>query len=144
MQGVLLTAAHQAPPPDAATLAARGGDGYQALRALPHVAIAPMLRPGAETEYVRRCLAEDFSILLTRRALRRELAELTAELESLPGERLTYRLGESAAALDRAGRRSLSESTTDLGEDRESLSNQLQGMIDSQVWVKKKRNPGPP
>ncbi len=144
LQGVLLTAAHQAPPPDAATLAARGGDGYQALRALPHVAIAPMLRPGAETEYVRRCLAEDFSILLTRRALRRELAELTAELESLPGERLTYRLGESAAALDRAGRRSLSESTTDLGEDRESLSNQLQGMIDSQVWVKKKRNPGPP
>ena len=143
LQSVLLTAAQEHPTPAADTLSERGGTEYQRLRALPHVAIAPTLRPQAETDYVRRCLTEDFEILLTRRALRRELAELTAELESLPGERLTYRLGETARAMDRAGKGATRENTTDLGEDRESLSNQLQTLIDSQVWVKKKRRPGP-
>ena len=133
-----------APTPTAEALTERGGAEYQRLRALPHVAIAPTLRPQADIDFVRRCLGEDFEVLLTRRAMRRELAELTAELESLPGERLTYRLGETARAMDRAGKGATRESTTDLGEDRESLSNQLQTLIDSQVWVKKKRRPGPP
>ena len=64
-----------------------------------------------------------------------------------PGTRLLLAqpfLGETARAMDRAGKGATRESTTDLGEDRESLSNQLQTLIDSQVWVKKKRRPGPP
>jgi len=76
--------------------------------------------------------------------MRRELDELTAEFDDVPGERLTWRLGQTAAALDRVGRGTASESTTDLGEDRQSLSNHLQSLIDSQVWVKNRRKTGPP
>ncbi len=144
LQTLLLRAAQEEPLPDAAELARRAGSTLTALRALPHVAIAPMLRSHADLDFVRRCVAEDLQILHSRRALRRELAELTAELEQIPDETLTYRLGDTAAALDRAGRGTMGESTTDLGEDRDSLSAQLQTMIDQQVWVKKKRRPGPP
>ena len=124
-------------------LEARGGSELAALRAQPDVAISPLLRPGADPDTVRRCLAEDFDILMTRRANRRELAEIAEELQGIPGERLTYRLGQTAAALDRAGRSGFGDSTADLGEDRESLSNHLQTLIDSQIWVKKKRRPPP-
>lgn len=144
LQRVLLAAAHEDPHPGPEVLAARAGERLTALMALPHVAIAPMLRPDAASDFVRNCLAEDFTILLSRRALTRELNELTAEIGEVPDDTLTYRLGQTAAALDRAGRGNLSESTTDLGEDRASLAAQLQSMIDAQVWVKKKRRPGPP
>ena len=76
--------------------------------------------------------------------MRRELDELTAEFDDLPGERLTWRLGQTAAAMDRAGRGPSSESTTDLGEDRQSLSNHLQSLIDSQIWVRNPRKNSPP
>ena len=51
---------------------------------------------------------------------------------------------QTAAALDRAGRGASNESTADLGEDRAGLSARLQDLIDSQVWVKRKRRPTPP
>ncbi|MCB1391415.1 MAG: DNA primase [Rhodobacteraceae bacterium] len=144
LQNLLLAAAHEEPLPGADTLAARAGEPLAALRMLPHVSIAPALREGVDSAYVRNCLAEDFQILLSRRALRRELNELTAEIEDVPDDTLTWRLGQTAAALDRAGRGHMSESTADLGEDRASLAARLQEMIDNQVWVKKKRRPGPP
>lgn len=141
LQSVLLSSLHDAPSPE--TLEARGGAALAALRAQPDVTISPLLRPGADPDTVRRCLSEDFDILMTRRASRRELAEIAEELQGVPGERLTYRLGQTAAALDRAGRSGFGDSTADLGEDRESLSNHLQTLIDSQIWVKKKRRAPP-
>lgn len=144
LQRVLLAAAQEDPHPDPETLARRAGAPLAALLALPHVAIAPMLRPEADADFVRNCLSEDFQILLSRRALARELNELAAEIDAVPDDTLTWRLGQTAAALDRAGRGNMGESTTDLGEDRASLAAQLQSMIDGQVWVKKKRRPGPP
>jgi DNA primase len=141
---LLLAAAQDSPLPTPEDLARRGGSALAALRALPHVAIAPILRPNADPGFARQCLTEDFATLLTRRAMRRELDELTAEFDDVPGERLTWRLGQTAAALDRVGRGTASESTTDLGEDRQSLSNHLQSLIDSQVWVKNRRKTGPP
>lgn len=144
LQNILIRALHEDSAPDAETLAARGGAALSALRMQPHVAISPMLRPAVDPAQVRLCLAEDFQVLLMRRALRRELAELTAELDGVPDDTLTYRLGQTAAALDRAGRGASNESTADLGEDRAGLSARLQDLIDSQVWVKRKRRPTPP
>ncbi|MCW1934190.1 DNA primase [Pararhodobacter zhoushanensis] len=143
LQTILLRAAQEEPQPDADTLAARAGTTLSDLRAQPHVSIAPMLRSQAEPDFVRRCLAEDFQILRSRRALRRELAELTADVDRIADETLTYRLGDASARMDRAGRGDLGESATDLGEDRASLSAQLQSMLDSQIWLKKKRRDGP-
>ncbi|KPQ08034.1 MAG: DNA primase DnaG [Rhodobacteraceae bacterium HLUCCA12] len=136
---ILLAAAHEAPPPDRADLAARAGDALDQLRARPHIANAPLYRPGADPEQVANCIAEDFAILHARRAARREIAEAMSDLEHLPDEGLTWRLSQAADALQRAGKPRMDE-TTDLGEDRTSLSNHLQSLIDSQVWVKKRPN----
>ena len=144
LQAVLLAAAHEDPAPTREVMAERAGEALVALHSLPHVAIAPMLRPEVAPDFVRNCLTEDFQVLLSRRALRRELNELAAEIEDIPDDTLTWRLGQTAAALDRAGRGVSNESTTDLGEDRAELAAQLQSLIDAQVWVKKKRRPGPP
>ncbi|WP_068306709.1 DNA primase [Pararhodobacter sp. CCB-MM2] len=140
---LLLRAAHEDPAPTPEAMAELGGTALETLRLQPHVAIAPMLREGADTGFVRQCLAQDLQVLVTQRAARRELEELTAELESLPDDTLTYRLGETAAAVSRARGGESDDSASDLGEDTASLKAQLQTMIDSQVWVRKKRRPGP-
>lgn len=137
LQAILLAAAHEGEAPAAQDLAARGGAALAGLRALPHLAIAPMLRPRADSDLVRKCLAEDFAILAARRAMRRELAEAMADLAHLPDEGLTWRLSQAAAAVDRAGRGGANAALPDLGEDRTGLSNALQELIDSKVWVKK-------
>lgn len=144
LQALLLAAALEDPAPESATLAARAGGPLATLRALPHIAIAPMLRPQADADFVRACLDEDFRILSARRAARREMAELSADPDAISDERLTFRLTQTAAALDRARRGTAHETTADLGEDRQGMSNHLQTMIDSQIWVKKKRKPPPP
>ncbi len=136
---ILLDAAHETPLPGRAELAARGGAALDELMARPHIAIAPLLKPGADPTFVANCIAEDFAILAARRAARREIAEAMNDLEHLPDEGLTWRLGQAAAAVERAGKSRLEE-TTDLGEDRASLSNHLQSLIDSQIWVKKRPN----
>lgn len=140
---LLLRCAHEDPAPTPDAMLELGGSALETLRTHPHVAIAPMLRDGADTAFVRQCLAQDLQVLITQRAARRELEELTAELESLPDDTLTYRLGETAAAVDRARGGESNDSATDLGEDTASLKAQLQTLIDSQVWVRKKRRPGP-
>lgn len=136
---ILLDAAHEQPLPGRDELVRRGGAALDALMARPHIAPAPLLKPGAEPGYVANCIAGDFAILAARRAARREIAEAMSDLEHLPDEGLTWRLGQAAAAVDRAGK-SRMEDATDLGEDRASLSNHLQSLIDSQIWVKKRPN----
>jgi len=136
---ILLDAAHEQPLPGREELAQRGGATLEELLVRPHIAPAPLLKPGAEPDYVANCIAGDFAILAARRAARREIAEAMSDLEHLPDEGLTWRLGQAAAAVDRAGK-SRMEDATDLGEDRASLSNHLQSLIDSQIWVKKRPN----
>jgi len=136
---ILIEGAHQSPTPDSATLAERGGAALEALLARPHLVNSPLLRQKTNPDQVRNCLAEDFAKLAAGRAARREIAEAMSDLEHLPDEGLTWRLGQAAAAVERAGKTRLEE-TTDLGEDRESLSRHLQSLIDSQIWVKKHPN----
>jgi len=136
---ILLAAARESPLPGRAELAARAGAALDALMARPHVATAPLLKPGTDPAMVALCIAEDFAVLTARRAVRREIAEAMSDLEHLPDEGLTWRLGQAAAAVERAGKSRLEE-TADFGEDRAGMSNHLQSLIDSQIWVKKPPN----
>jgi DNA primase len=138
LAGVLLDAARHSPLPDPTALEATAGAALASLRAHPHLTRSPLLAASADPERVALCLAEDFAILSARRAAREELAEAMRDLETQPGEGLTWRLAQASAARDRAGRGV--GAPTDLGEDRESLSNHLQSLIDSQVWVRKRRS----
>lgn len=107
------------------------------LRAHPHVQIVPALRNPQDTESARLCLAEEFAKLEARRGARREIAEAIEGVETSDDEKLTWRLGQAAEAVNRAGR-AKNEDSSDLGEDRAALSNRLQSFIDSEVWVKKR------
>lgn len=114
------------------------GEELERVLALPHVQIVPALRNPEDDTSVLQCLAEEFSKLEARRAARREIADAVEEVEALADEGLTWRLGQAAEAVNRAGRVQ-NEDTGDLGEDRSALSSYLQQLIDGQVWVKKTR-----
>ncbi len=105
---------------------------------LGHVRISPPVRSQADTQLARNCLREEFAKLLTRRGAATELREAAEDLADLPDEGLTWRLRQAAEMRNRAERSRLSDST-DLGEDRAALAGQLDRLIESQVWVKRKK-----
>ena len=109
-----------------------------ALLSRPHVAIAPPVRNSADHELAALCLAEELAKLEARRGARREIEDAMEDMGGLPDEGLTWRLTQSAEARHRSERSDRNDSA-DLGEDRSALSRHLQGLIDSQVWVKKNR-----
>lgn len=138
LQSMLLTAVQEDPVPDAAILTARGGVLLEDLRRRGPVAIAPVLRAQARIDDARQCLSEEFALLRTRRAMRRETDEAAADLDHLADEGLTWRLNQAAQAADRA-RRGVQEDTKETHVaangaqlDKEELEHarQLFGSID--------------
>ena len=109
-----------------------------ALLARPHVAIAPPIRNTEDHALAALCLAEELAKLEARRGARREIEDAMEDMDGLPDEGLTWRLTQAAEARHRSEKTGQSDSA-DLGEDRAALSRHLQGLIDSQVWVKKNR-----
>ncbi len=107
-----------------------------ALLARPHVAIAPPIRNTEDHALAALCLAEELAKLEARRGARREIEDAMEDMDGLPDEGLTWRLTQAAEARHRSEKTGQSDSA-DLGEDRAALSRHLQGLIDSQVWVKK-------
>jgi DNA primase len=55
-------------------------------------------------DVARMCLAEELAKLNARRGHARELEEAMEDLAGMPDEGLTWRLQQSALAVDRAGR----------------------------------------
>ena len=109
-----------------------------ALLSRPHVAIAPPIRNTEDHALAALCLAEELAKLEARRGARREIEDAMEDMDGLPDEGLTWRLTQAAEARHRSEKTGQSDSA-DLGEDRAALSRHLQGLIDSQVWVKKNR-----
>ena len=107
-----------------------------ALLSRPHVAIAPPIRNTEDHALAALCLAEELAKLEARRGARREIEDAMEDMDGLPDEGLTWRLTQAAEARHRSEKTGQSDSA-DLGEDRAALSRHLQGLIDSQVWVKK-------
>ena len=108
------------------------------LMELGHVRIAPPVRQKDNLELARNCLREEFAKLFTRRGAVSELRDATEDMAHLADEGLTWRLRQAAEMRNSAERSRLSDST-DLGEDRSALSSQLDRLIESQVWVKRKK-----
>jgi DNA primase len=109
-----------------------------ALLAQPHVQNAPPVRNTADTDLAMLGLAEELAKLDARRGARREIEDAVEDMDRLPDEGLTWRLAQSAEARHRADRPPRHDAT-DLGEDRNALSNHLQGLLDAKVWEKKNR-----
>ena len=113
------------------------GPELEKLMTLAHVRIAPPVRTGADPEFVSLCLAEELAKLEARRGAEAEIAEAEEDLGGLVDEGLTWRLSQAAEARHRAARSKL-EDNSDMGEDRDALSAELQRLIDTAAWEKKK------
>ncbi len=113
-------------------------EALEKLMSSSHVQIAPPVRNRDDGELALMCLAEELAKLEARRGIRREVEDAMEDLAGLADEGLTWRLSRAAEAGHQAVRSKLDDGT-DLGEDRAALSQQLQSLIDGQVWVKKSR-----
>ncbi|MFN7004171.1 MAG: DNA primase [Roseinatronobacter sp.] len=105
---------------------------------LGHVRIAPPVRHADDPELARKCLSEEFAKLMSRRGVLQEMHEAAEDVTHIADEGLTWRLRQAAERRNNAERSRLSDSA-DLGEDRTAMSDALQKMIESQVWVKQKK-----
>ncbi|MEL6913431.1 MAG: DNA primase [Pseudomonadota bacterium] len=81
-----------------------GRDAIEKLFRLPHIAINPAVRAAGDLELARLSLAEEFAKLAAHRGHAREVAEAIEDLNGLADEGLTWRLGQAAEAMNRAGR----------------------------------------
>lgn len=106
------------------------------LRALRHVQIAPATQAGADPKLTRMTLAEELAKLEARRSVQREIEDAVEDLAGVADEALTWRVGKAAEARNASLRSEGVEGSGD-GEDRGSMSEYLQSLIDGKVWVKK-------
>ncbi len=143
LRHALLTAAHAgaagaAAPDFRGKIEAAAGPDLEKLMGLAHVQIAPPVRNAADAELAMMCLAEELAKLEARRGAAAEVADAMEDLTGLADEGLTWRLSQAAEARHRAGRSRLDDDS-DMGEDRAALSAELQRLIDTAAWEKKKR-----
>ncbi|MEM1100750.1 MAG: DNA primase [Pseudomonadota bacterium] len=103
LQAMLLSLPEEAHQRD--EIAQRAGrEAIEKLFRLPHIAINPAVRAAGDLELARLCLAEEFAKLSAQRGHAREVAEAIEDLEGPADEGLTWRLGQAAEAVNRAGR----------------------------------------
>ena len=81
-----------------------GGARLEKLLGQRHVAITPAVRRAGEHDVARMCLEEEFAKLAARRGHAREIEDAVEDMGGLADEGVTWRLQQSAEALERAGR----------------------------------------
>ena len=108
------------------------------LWSLSHVQIAPAVRANADLELTQMTLAEELAKLEARRGVQREVEEAVEDLAGVADEGLTWRVTQASEARNAANRGQLDDDGAD-AEDRGSMSEYLQSLIDGEVWVKKRR-----
>jgi DNA primase len=102
-----------------------------------HVQTAPPVRNTGDADLAALCLAEELAKLDALRGNEREVREAMEDIDGMADEGLTWRLRESARLRDAAMRSRIADST-DLGEDRRGMSDELQALIDAEVWIRKR------
>ena len=128
-----LHAALLAAPPAAEAAALRAGlpaaaaETLERLLARADLRVIPVLRTPGDPLRAAHCLTEAFARLQARHAARRETAHAMEDLAGFADEGVTWRLGQAAAALDRAGRAELPPSEGD-AEDRAELTARLDAL----------------
>ncbi len=105
-----------------------------------HIVVLPAIKQQDNDALAIETLAEQLAKLNSERSLRREIEEAEGDMEGLVDEGLTWRLMKAADARNRAIKLNLDE-MNDTGDDRAALSAQLQQLIDSEVWVKRRNLP---
>jgi DNA primase len=120
------------PADDAAELRAAlppgATEALDRLLARADLRVVPVIRAPGDAERAALCLSEEFARLEARRAARRETAHAMEDLAGFADEGVTWRLGQAAAALDRAGRAELPPLAAE-SEDPAALTARLDALL---------------
>lgn len=115
-----------------------GQRALESIMAEPHVRAAPALLRPQDGEAAAGVLANALDRIEARRISREEIARAEAEIGGLADEGLTWRVTQSARAVERADRPSLADHS-DLGEDSESYRAILEAALRNEIWRKPRR-----
>jgi len=107
------------------------------LFALRHVQTSPHIRRRVNDATAQKAVAEELAKLEADRGSQAEIRDAMSDITGLVDEGLTWRLGQSAEARRKASRSSLPKGGSE-AENTEKMSDYLQNLIDSEVWVRKK------
>lgn len=125
--------------PEALDAALEGTEALQTLeklRASRHVRIIPALRSGS-ADATRQALRSELAQLRAARGARRELEDAVEDLAALADEGITWRLGESVRAAERAARLGHDANTADT-EEHETRERWLKVQRDAEQALQKK------
>jgi DNA primase len=137
LRHALLPAMHGEMSEVRVTLEASCGADLEKLFRLAHVQSAPPVRNAENSDFAAMCLAEELAKLEARRGVVAEIEDAVEDLTGMVDEGLTWRLSQAVEARHRAARSKLDDDS-DMGEDRAALSAELQRLIDTAAWEKKK------
>lgn len=115
-----------------------GRDAIEKLTSYRHFSSLKTIQTDTDPDTAKMALAEELAKHEANRGSISEVAEAMQDITGLVDEGLTWRIGQATDARNRAIKTELPEGGTE-AEDRESMSQYLQNLLDSEVWVKKKR-----
>ena len=115
--------------------------GQRALESImsdPHVRAAPAILRPQDIGAAQEVLINALDRIQARRISREEVARAEAEIEGLADEGLTWRMAQSARALEQADRPSLAD-LSDLGENSDAFRAILDAALKNEIWRKPRR-----
>ncbi|MCK8463856.1 DNA primase [Aliiroseovarius sp. S1339] len=127
LQRILLRHAHEGAEVLERTITERiGVAALEKLYALNHVRINPAMRHPDDDEIVEACLNQELMKLEALRGLKREVADAAHDMDTLPDEGMTWRLGQAAEAQRNAQRSQTEDKTTYEVADNGTLMNRTE------------------
>lgn len=114
-----------------------GYNPVERLTEIKAVRTHPYLRIGADIAQIKRTLEEELTKHAAILGALREMQEAEEELSGLADESITWRIQQATLAREQATRTDYGNQDNS-GDDSENLSQELQKMLDDQIWVKKK------
>jgi DNA primase len=122
-----------------------GATALEKLAQPRHVQIAPGVQPGATRDVAEMSVAEELAKLAARRGAAREIDDAMQEMSGLVDEGLTWRLGQAAEAVNRAGKSGAEDRAEyDLGPNgariKRDEKQRLSTLLDQIDFTKGRRN----
>lgn len=112
-----------------------GARALESLRADAHLGLIPAVTDPEDLEKSEAILNHTLDRLDARRAARAELVRAEAEIAGEADEGLTWRVAQITRARQLAEHPDM-EDSSDLGEDRDELSAQLNAFVAAEIWRK--------
>jgi DNA primase len=114
-----------------------GYDPVDRLSGLKAVREHPHLKAGADLTQTKRALREELTKQAAILGAIHEVQEAEEELGGMADESVTWRVQQATEARNKATKTDYGNEDRS-GDDSENLSQQLQKLIDDQIWIKKK------